>query len=174
MHAQINAVKPVITTLNHTHHSKETAKMVDDKYSDKVASSKSKETSNIARMTGESIKVPIKSVENKPNKTVDLENITTIDDLRSIQKQDPFMYYSIPGDRSATVLMQDIDMSNLTGVLGNPQKAQDETPQEVSQKVSRSTCVSFECHPDLLLADLLNDFHGLDFEDVGEPLDMDL
>ena len=75
------------------------------------------------------------------------------------------MYYSIPGARKATVLMQNIDMANLGATPGH--EAQVEAPQ-ASQKVSRSTRVSFECHPDLLLADLLNDLEGLDLENLGE------
>ena len=68
------------------------------------------------------------------------------------------------------MLMQDIDLSNL---IGAEQAVQDETPQAAPQKVSRSTRISFECHPDLLLADMFDDFHGLDFEDEEEPMDVD-
>jgi len=120
------------------------------KSSDKVVASKSEEISIVARI-GESISVPTKTTDDKPKKTVDLKYITSLDDLKSIKKQDPFMYYSIPGARKATVLMQDLDLSNL---IGARQAVQDETPQ-ASQKVSRSTRISFECHPDLLLADML-------------------
>ena len=121
--------------------------------SDEVGSSQSDEIRIIARI-GESIVVPTKLMDEKPKKEVDIKNITSQDDLKSIQKQDPFMYYSIPEVRSARVLMRDIDMSNLS-------------PR--SQKVSRSTCISFECHPDLLLENLLNDLDGLDFEGAEEP-----
>ena len=118
------------------------------KSSDKVVSSKSEEISIVARI-GESISVPTKTTDNnEPKKTVDLKYITSLDDLKSIHKQDPFMYYSIPEVQRATVLMQDIDLTNILG--GAPaQEAQDETPH-ASQKVSRSTRISFECHPDLL------------------------
>ena len=151
------------------------------KSSDKVVSSKSEEISIVAGI-GESILVPTKTTHlhqanrhvhhdayakcyyNEPKKTVDLKYITSLDDLKSIKKQDPFMYYSIPGARKATVLMRDIDLSNL---IGAGQAVQGETPQ-ASQKVSRSTRISFECHPDLLL----NDFHGLDSEDEEEPMNL--
>ena len=122
------------------------------KSSDKVASSNSEEISIVARI-GESISVPTKTTDAKPKKTVDLKYITSLDDLKSIKKEDPFMYYSIPGARRATVLMQAIDLSNLIGA--RQAVVQDETPQAASQKVSRSTRISFECHPDLLLADML-------------------
>ena len=118
-----------------------------DKCSDKVVSSKSEEISTIVKI-GEIISVPTKTDDNIPKKTVDLKNITSLDNLKSIHKQDPFMYYSIPEVQRATVLMQDIDLTNILG--GAPaQEAQDETPH-ASQKVSRSTRISFECHPDLL------------------------
>ena len=122
------------------------------KSSDKVASSKSEEISIVSRI-GESISAPTKTTDDKPKKTVDLKYITSLDDLKSIKKEDPFMYYSIPGARKATVLMQAIDLSNLIGA--GQAVVQDETPQAASQKVSRSTRISFECHPDLLLADML-------------------
>ena len=120
------------------------------KSSDKVVSSKSEEISIVAKI-GESISVPAKLMENKPKREVDLKHITSLDDLKSAKKQDPFMYYSIPGARKATVLMQDLDLSNL---IGAGQAVQDETPQ-ASPKVSRRSRISFECHPDLLLADML-------------------
>ena len=122
------------------------------KNSDKVSSSKSEEISIVARI-GESISAPTKTTDDKPKKTVDLKYITSLDALKSIKKEDPFMYYSIPGARKATVLMQAIDLSNLIGA--GQVAVQDETPQAASQKVSRSTRISFECHPDLLLADML-------------------
>jgi len=129
------------------------------KSSDKVVSSKSEEISIVARI-GESISAPTQTTDDKPKETVDLKYITSLGALKSIKKQDPFMYYSIPGARRATVLMQEaIDLSNLKA----GEAVQDETPQ-ASQKVSRSTRISFECHPHLLLADMLDDFHGLDFE----------
>ena len=132
--------------------------------SDKVVvSSKSKEI--IAARSGEIIVVPTNNDKNKPKKTIDIRHITSLDDLKSIKKQDSFMYYSIPGARKATVRMQDIDMANLGATPGHA--VQDEAPQ-ISQKVLRSTRVSFECHPDLLLVDLMNELEGLDLENLGE------
>ena len=134
------------------------------KRSDKTVSSQQPEEISIIARVGESIKVPTKLMEKKPKRGVDLKNITGPDDLKSIQKQDPFMYYSIPGVRKATVLMQDIDMTNL---IGAPEQA----PQ-VSQNVSRKSRISFECHPDLLIENFLNNMGGPDFEDEGDLLDM--
>jgi len=126
--------------------------------SDKVVvSSKSKEI--IAARSGEIIVVPTNN-DNKPKKTIDIRHITSLDDLKSIKKQDSFMYYSIPGVRKATVLMQDIDTANLG------RAAQDGAPQ-ASQKALRSTCISFECHPDLLLENVWNELEGLDLENLS-------
>ena len=97
------------------------------KSSDKVSSSKSVEISIVARI-GESISAPTKTTDDKPKKTVDLKYITSLDALKSIKKEDPFMYYSIPGARKATVLMQAIDLSNLIGA--GQALVQDETPKQ--------------------------------------------
>ena len=123
--------------------------------SDKVVSSQPEEIGSTARI-GESITVPSKLADEKPKKEVDLKHITSLDELKSIQKQDPFMYFSIPGVRSAQVLMKDIDMSNLLGASAEAGR---------SQKVSRMTCISFECHPDLLLDDSLDDLNFEGTED---------
>ncbi|KAL7536576.1 hypothetical protein ACHAXR_007250 [Thalassiosira sp. AJA248-18] len=100
---------------------------------------------------------------------IDLRQVDA-DDFKSIQKQDPFMYYSIPGVRSATVLMKDIDTSNLGAssmsrtCVSHPSRLQTQDKASPSQKVTRSTCISFECHPDLLLEDFVNDDKDLDIE----------
>mmetsp|Transcript_17015 Transcript_17015/g.35771 ORF Transcript_17015/g.35771 Transcript_17015/m.35771 type:complete len:100 (+) Transcript_17015:403-702(+) len=64
---------------------------------------------------GECHKVSMASMESvrlRQPKKLNTSNISA-KELNSIQKQDPFMYYSIPGVRSARMLMQDIDTSNL-------------------------------------------------------------
>ena len=83
------------------------------KRSEKAVSSQPEEISIIARI-GESIKVPTTKSgwRINPRRQLNLENITSLDDLKSIQQQDPFMYYSIPGVRSAKVLMRDIDVQS--------------------------------------------------------------
>ena len=148
------------------------------KCSDKAVSSsgtsQSEEISTSPRV-GESISVPTKLCDDKPKKTLDLKYITNLDDLKSIQKQDPFMYYSIPEVRTAKMLMRDIDVTDL-GVSGQAvQDGQEEAPR-VSQKVSRSSRISFECHPDLLFENMWNDIdddlHLV--EDEEDLLDMEI
>ena len=142
----------------------------------------------------------VKTKFTKPEKEIDTKDINTTDDLKAIKKHDPFAYYSIPAVRSAKVLFKDdmdVDMSNLqeSGLRRNctscpsrmqtsrarpvktsrnddwEQEQQEEEPQSSStQKVSRSTRISFECHPDLILDDLLDELYGDDdFEASVDP-----
>lgn len=121
----------------------------------------------------------VKTIPTKPKREININNINSIDDLQSIKRQDPFMYYSIPGVRSAKMLMKDdndIDTSNLgvsslkmktctplcpSRIPSNTKTRRDSTKnddcwdqqQQSSHKIERSTCISFECYPDLLLED---------------------
>jgi hypothetical protein len=61
-------------------------------------------------------------------------------DLASLKKKDPFLYYSIPSIRVAAVL--------------NKQPV----PEAEASKVRRQSRLSFECHPDLLLDITPNEF----------------
>ncbi|KAL7539582.1 hypothetical protein ACHAXR_010158 [Thalassiosira sp. AJA248-18] len=124
---------------------------------------------------GECLTIMTKLADNEPKKEIDLRQVGA-DDLKSIQKQDPFMYYSIPGVRSATVLLRDIDTSNLGASLMSRNcvscpsrlRTQDNAPS--SQKVARRTCISFECYPDLIFEDLLDDGEDLDMGDADGAL----
>jgi hypothetical protein len=125
----------------------------------------------------------VKTIPTKPKREININNINSIDDLQTIKRQDPFMYYSIPGVRSAKMLMKDdndIDTSNLgvsslkmrtctplypsripsntktrRTVRRDSTKNDDcwDQQQQSSHKIERSTCISFECYPDLLLDD---------------------
>ena len=121
----------------------------------------------------------VKTIPTKPRREININNINSIDDLQSIKRQDPFMYYSIPGVRSAKMLMKDdndIDTSNLgvssLKIRTGPSRISSNTKtrrtvrrdgtknddcwdqqQQSSHKIERSTCISFECYPDLLLED---------------------
>jgi len=107
----------------------------------------------------------------KEPKTMDIVENISPDDLESIHRDDPFMYFSIPGVRMAKVLMKDIDLANLgsTGHSSSPSSS-DKGPKH--QKVSRSTCISFECHPDLILEDLME--YGPEESDVDAETLMDI
>lgn len=106
---------------------------------------------------GERHQVKTKLFE-KEAKTLDTKTFSA-EELKHIHEQDPFMYYSIRGMWSAKVLMKDDDTTNLeasdldnhTSCLSRPHPIQD---QAQPQTVTRSSCISFECHPDLLIRDL--------------------
>ena len=79
---------------------------------------------------------------------VDVNESISAQDLKSLKKQDPFLYYSIPGVRDATVLLEhaDTDMHQVA-----QSGLQTSGTSEPVAKVQRDTRLSFECHPDLLL-----------------------
>eukprot|EP00985_Skeletonema_marinoi_P031869 scaffold37836_cov79-Skeletonema_marinoi.AAC.1 len=47
-------------------------------------------------------------------KVIDTRNLTE-EDLKTLRKQDPFLYFSIPAVRTATLLSRDVDMASLQG-----------------------------------------------------------
>ena len=50
--------------------------------------------------------IKVQTIKTKPKQQLSLTSIT-LSDLKSIKSQDPFMYYSIPGVRSAKVIFKD-------------------------------------------------------------------
>ena len=124
---------------------------------------------------GDHLKMKIKFDTKQSRKEIDIKNISA-DDLKSIQRNDPFLYYSIPGVRSATLLMKDIDETNI-GVSELTRSHSSSCPSRLEngvgksdelEKVTRSTCISFECHPDRILED---DFPLEGDEDIMHPDD---
>ena len=115
-----------------------------------------------------------------PEETIDLKKIH-VEDLKTIHKQDPFTYYSIPGVRSANMHLHDIDTFNNVGAsvlnkkhfscpsslnafqhtlntrsVSSPSMLSTlrHKSSQRSQALRRSSRISFECHPDLLLMDM--------------------
>ena len=95
------------------------------------------------------------------------------------------MYYSIPGVRKASILLKDVDYTDITS-LGHSSSSsgsssrssrQSETQQEAVDpseggedaiKVSRTSRVSFECHPCMLMEDFITDLEQeFDEEELG-------
>ena len=95
-------------------------------------------------------------------KEVDVDNLS-VEDLRSLKEQDPFLYYSIPGVRRAELHSQEVDMSKLldddrSGRRSSCRPARHEESEAAtssSTKVKRCTRLSFEYHTDVLLEDFL-------------------
>ena len=111
-----------------------------------------------------------------PKKIIDLGN-TSSEDLKSIEKLDPFMFYSIPGARRATMLNQDIDTSHIANTSSRISSCQGRFQSAQSNQVTRSTCISVEAHPDMLFEDDL--LEGVeekefDFDFTDDFSDLDL
>ena len=126
--------------------------------------------------------IPVKTAQpmtaKTPKKTIDLGN-TSSEDLKSIKELDPFMFYSIPGARRATMLNQDIDTSHLANTSSRRASASScsvRFQSAQSNKVTRSTCISVEAHLDLLLEDDLLDGvdENFDFDSTNDFSDLDL
>ncbi len=90
-------------------------------------------------------------------KEIDISRFSP-EELQSLKQDDPFLYYSIPAARRAALDLADSDMSEASlRELGT---------------VKRCTRVSFECHTDLLLDDLMGDFEDEDYDE--SELDCDV
>lgn len=94
-----------------------------------------------------------------PEKQITVKDLSS-QDLGELKKNDPFLYYSIPQVRKAKFLQQ--DQSSPLHIQGDE-----------AQKVTRQSRLSFECHGDLLLDDLLIDIarESADRSDVREDED---
>lgn len=77
---------------------------------------------------------------------LDLRNLSE-DDLASLQRSDPFLYYSIPTVEKSKLTMKNIDHSALLASLRRLPQA--------SQVVPRKTQVATECHATTAIEDLL-------------------
>ena len=117
------------------------------------------------------------SPANPTPKIVEVSNSLSAQDLKSLKKEDPFLYYSIPGVRDATVRLEHVDMHQVAQnglkryCQSCPGEIQTSCASEPVAKVERCTRVSFEYHTDLLLEDQLFN----DFDDTGKvPEDLSL
>jgi hypothetical protein len=136
-------------------------------YENKSSDTANEEWSEIRTVTtGDSTTTPLlRLAPTDPTPVeVDVNVAISAQDLQAIKKQDPFLYYSIPGVRDAAVHFNAdaVDMHQLAqeGLRRNgasyPASIQSATASDTA-KVKRCTRVSFECHTDLLLNDLIDD-----------------
>ena len=100
------------------------------------------------------------------------------EDLETLKKQDPFLYFSIPALRSATLLGREVDMSSLKGDRSSRRAS---CPSKIesapSTKIERRSRISFECHTDLILEGCIDDMDDLNMRDefdFGSLLDQPL
>jgi hypothetical protein len=136
-------------------------------YENKSSDTANEEWSEIRTVTtGDSTTTPLlRLAPTDPTPVeVDVNVAISAQDLQAIKKQDPFLYYSIPGVRDAAVHFNAdaVDMHQLAqeGLRRNgasyPASIQSAAASDTA-KVKRCTRVSFECHTDLLLNDLIDD-----------------
>ena len=116
--------------------------------------------------------------ETKKTDQISMKNLTTEEDLATLKKKDPFMYYSIPGVINASYLLEEVDLSNFakSSIRRNcisctsSLQTQEET---LTRTVERRTCISFECHTDLIMSDLLDDDDDEDGDEEKKQEDGD-
>lgn len=73
-------------------------------------------------------------------------------DLKSLKESDPFLYYSIPDVREATIRLEDEDVDmHQVALNGLKEHCQSHSASKQNAMVKRCTRFSFECHTDLLL-----------------------
>ncbi|KAL7516776.1 hypothetical protein ACHAWX_001753 [Stephanocyclus meneghinianus] len=89
----------------------------------------------------------------KPLNTIDLNDLNSSSKLDALKTRDPFMYFSIPALRVAALHNNEVDESMLRSDTSN---------RECERKVTRKTRLSMECHADLLLEQLLDEYNSVD------------
>lgn len=100
-------------------------------------------------MPGDTFKV--KTIFEKPVKQINLSDLDS-SDVTSLKTKDPFMYYSIPGVKMASMLDKEIDWSTFdvsapsSDHQNKRQKITGSGPKEACIVVRKSQ-VSYECHP---------------------------
>ena len=104
--------------------------------------------------------VPTKTGEEDSAQKEVIDTSTLKDeDLKTLKKQDPFFYFSIPAARTAAPahLAREVDMSCSKGDTSLGASFQSQLKTAPSTKVERKSCVSVERHPDLILERLIED-----------------
>eukprot|EP00984_Skeletonema_dohrnii_P017664 scaffold8099_cov79-Skeletonema_dohrnii-CCMP3373.AAC.5 len=113
-------------------------------------------------ITTSTIMIPTDNTLNPADREIDLRRMDE-QDVKSLQKSDPFMYYSIPGVLQASLRHNDVNYSDIASLSHAHPSNQGE---DDTSKVSRRTRFSFECHPGVLMEDLMGE--------LGQELDDDL
>ena len=143
-------------------------------------SNKCTSTSSTEQEVQTTLIAPVHTQEPEPLE-VDISNLTA-DDLQAMKEHDAFLYYSIPSVRRAqTLRLQDVDMSRLEqeddlSMIQRQRRSScsssriELTPSKTT--VKRQTRVSFECHTDLLMEDLLGEFEEQFSEEDAKKIEM--
>lgn len=114
-----------------------------------TANKKSRESSRLGQSISTADPTP------PPPTEVDVNKFISAQDLKSLKEQDPFLYYSIPGVREATIRLGD-DKVDIHQVALNSLRREGSPASRTSETVKVKRCKrhTFECHTDLLLEDL--------------------
>ena len=111
---------------------------------------------------------------------IDVKDLSE-EDLQSLRKEDPFMYYSIPAIRMATIYGKDIDPSDKVALCCSNLSSSDDQQEPASKRtrstysnrsrttVLRRTRISFEAP--MNLEDIMMDVNAI--EDNLDALDKD-
>ncbi len=110
--------------------------------------------------------------ESSQKKEIDTRYLNA-QDLETLKKQDPFLYYSLPSSVRRSNAVGNRDMDYMPSPLIGKSTAMPMT-KLTSTKVERRSCISFECHTDLLLEDeWLNDADAAANERFEVDVDFD-
>mmetsp|Transcript_9933 Transcript_9933/g.17855 ORF Transcript_9933/g.17855 Transcript_9933/m.17855 type:complete len:118 (+) Transcript_9933:107-460(+) len=94
------------------------------------------------------LRIMLSCIPDVKTKTLDIKNLSE-DDLKSLRKNDPFLYHSIPGIRRAAIFHKSIDHSNMDALCqGQATRRVDtlqdsETPKKTTE-ITRRSRISFE------------------------------
>ncbi len=112
--------------------------------------------------------------ESSQKKEIDTRYLNA-QDLKTLKKQDPFLYYSLPSSVRRRNAGRNRDMDCMSSPLIGKSSTPTPTTKSTSTKVERRSCISFECHTDLLLEDeWLNDDDDAAAAAVNEGFEVDV
>jgi hypothetical protein len=95
--------------------------------------------------------ITVPTFNDAPERQIDIAKLSS-SEISSLKSDDPFMYYSIPSVREASMRNREVDLSALTASFS----ASDSSSDKKAIKVTRQRRVSTECYPDSW-TDTLND-----------------
>jgi hypothetical protein len=104
--------------------------------------------------------VSVPTFVEKRKEQIVVKNLTS-SDIELLKTKDPFMYYSIPAARNAIMQGKNVVPSRLNvDATSNSMASDKESSTQPAPKLSNVTrqCrISTECHPDLLLEEIICD-----------------
>ena len=125
--------------------------------------------------SGIDLPTPTDSSKTKPVVTIDTSNLDE-HDLERLKEEDPFLYYSIPAVWHVDIAHSGhVDTRATSGSLNRRASCPDRiesSHHSKTTKVERKSRISFECHTDVLMEDMLGDIDDLFLKKFGD-LDLD-